>query len=122
MPAVSWVHKMIFSGRAVLAGKAVAGGEPQRCELGLIRQEMVLAVQACSPAHRSWALAKVGRAVSPMELWMLRPEIYLYLAQDLGQCEANARINALLPLFRDWIQVADGMHSKHNGGDGPGLH
>jgi len=123
MAAISWVHKLLFSAREPLAEQDRGGGEPQqRLEMGCIRYEMLLAVQPCSDAHRNRAADKIRRAGSPMDLWQLRPEIYLYLAQDLGQIQANTRINALLPLFKGWVPQAAGAASKHNGADGQGLH
>ncbi len=41
-----------------------------------------------------------------VELWVLRPEIYLFIAQDLGQVKATRRINALTPLFRGGVAQA----------------
>jgi hypothetical protein len=123
MPAMSWVHKLLFPLREPLAEQDAGGGEAQqRLEMGCIRYEMLLAVQACSDTHRHRAADKIRRAGSPMDLWQLRPEIYLYLAQDLGQCQANARINALSPLFKGWVPEAAGAGSKHNTADGHGLH
>ena len=89
--------------------------------MGCIRYEMLLAVQPCSDTHRKRAADKIGRAGSPMDLWQLRPEIYLYLAQDLGQCQANVRINALSPWFKGWVPEAAGAGSKQNSADGHGL-
>jgi hypothetical protein len=123
MPAISWVHKLLFSAREPLAEQDGGGGEAQqRLEMGCIRYEMLLAVQPCSDAHRNRAADKIRRAGSPLDLWQLRPELYLYLAQDLGQCQANARINALMPLFKGWVPEAAGAASKHNGADGNSLH
>jgi hypothetical protein len=114
MPAMSWVHKLLFPLREPLAEQDAGGGEAQqRLEMGCIRYEMLLAVQPCSDRHRNRAVDKIRRAESPMELWQLRPEIYLYLAQDLGQCQANVRINALLPLFKGWVPEAAGGPLQH---------
>jgi len=115
MPAMSWVHKLLFSTREPLAEQSAGGGEAQqRLEMGCIRYEMLLAVQPCSDAHRNRDADKIRRAASPLELWQLRPEIYLYLAQDLGQCQANQRINALMPLFKGWVPEAADGHLRHD--------
>jgi hypothetical protein len=117
MPAKSWVHKLLFL-REPLAEQDAGGGEArQRLEMGCIRYEMLLAVQPCSDTHRKRAADKIRRAGSPMDLWQLRPEIYLYLAQDLGQCQANERINALSPWFKGCVPQATGGHLQH--GDHP---
>jgi hypothetical protein len=118
MPALSWVHKLLFPLREPLAERGAGGGEgPQRAEVGCIRYEMLLSVQPCCDRHRNRAADKIRRAESPMDLWQLRPEIYLYLAQDLGQCQANERINALSPLFKGWVPEMAGGHLQH--GDPP---
>jgi hypothetical protein len=83
---------------------------------------LLLGVQPCCDMNRTRGADKIRRAGSPMDLWQLRPEIYLYLAQDLGQCQANERINALMPLFKGWVPEAGSGGSKHNGADGQGLH
>lgn len=117
MPALSWVHKLLSPMRQPLAERDAGGSEvPQRAEVGCIRYEMLLSVQPCSDRHRNRAADRIRRAESPMDLWQLRPEIYLYLAQDLGQCQANERINALMPLFKGWVPEAGGSHSRpgHN--------
>jgi len=116
MAALTWVHKW-FPLRDPLAEQGVGGAEArQRAEMGCIRYEMLLSVQACSDRHRHRAAERIRRAESPMDLWQLRPEIYLYLAQDLGQCEANERINALMPLFKGWVGEAGDSHPgpRHN--------
>lgn len=123
MPAMSWVHRLFFSVRESPAEHEAGSGEAlQRLEMGCIRYEMLLAVQSCSDVHRNRAVDRIRRAASPLDLWQLRPEIYLYLARDLGQCQANERINALLPLFKGRVPDAAAAASKHNGADGHGLH
>ncbi len=113
MPAISWVHKLLFSAREPRAQQEAGGGEAhQRAEIACIRYEMLLAVQACTDVHRNRAADKIRRAGSAMELWEIRPEIYLYLAQDLSQCQANQRMNALLPLFKGWVPEAASVASK----------
>lgn len=37
------------------------------------------------------------------DLWLLRPDIYQYVACERGQGEAMRRINELLPLFEGWV-------------------
>ena len=88
MPAMAWVHRLLFpAGRVADADAAAADrhhASPE-AELACLRYEMMLAVQQCGDAHRHRAVEKIRRAGSPMDLWLLRPEVYLYLAQDLGQ-------------------------------------
>ena len=64
-----------------------------------IRQAMRMAVAPCSDEHRARAAGQIARAGSTVELWLLRSSLYQYLAQDLGQAEAQRRTADLLPLF-----------------------
>lgn len=64
-----------------------------------IRQAMRMAVAPCSDEHRARATGQIARAASAVELWLLRSSLYQYLAQDLGQAEAQRRTADLLPLF-----------------------
>ena len=64
-----------------------------------IRQAMRMAVAPCSDEHRARATGQIARATSAVELWLLRSSLYQYLAQDLGQAEAQRRTADLLPLF-----------------------
>jgi hypothetical protein len=122
MPAMSWVHKLLFPARELRVASGPAETVPARSDLSSIRYEMLLAVQRCGDAHRNRAAERIRHAASPMDLWSLRTELYLYLARDVGQCEANARINALMPLFKGWVPEALSGAPKHNGVDGHPLH
>lgn len=77
------------------AGEAVAPPP----NLDDIRQAMRMAVAPCSDEHRARATGQIARAASAVELWLLRSSLYQYLAQDLGQAEAQRRTADLLPLF-----------------------
>jgi hypothetical protein len=68
-------------------------------QLDVIRQAMRMAVAPCSDEHRARAAGQIARAESAVELWLLRSSLYQYLAQDLGQAEAQRRTADLLPLF-----------------------
>ena len=123
MPAMSWFHKLLFASRdsgTVIDG---AGAQVQQ-QFGMsgLRYEMLLAVQACGELHRHRAVGKIHSAQTPLDLWQLRPEIYLYLARDLGQCEANQRMNALLPLFKGWAPEASAFVSRGVEAQGHGIH
>lgn len=79
-----------------------------------IRQAMRMAIAPCSDEHRARATGQIPRSVSVVELWLLRSSLYQYLAQDLGQGEAQRRMAGLLPLFGDAVpgstarrQIAD---------------
>lgn len=68
-----------------------------------IRREMSHALQGCGDLQRQRMQGRIRCAREAMDLWQLRPELYLCIAQDLGQLEATRRINALTPLFRGWV-------------------
>ncbi|RYG07154.1 MAG: hypothetical protein EON92_18900 [Burkholderiales bacterium] len=65
-----------------------------------------MVVEPCTADHRMRAGAKILRAPSAVELWLLRSDLYLYLAQDVGQSEAGRRVAVLLPLFKGWLPPA----------------
>ena len=60
---------------------------------------MLLTLARCSEVHRRRGAARIGLAGSVIELWLMRADIFQYLAQDLGQREAAQQITALEPLF-----------------------
>ena len=64
-----------------------------------IKEEMRQAIASCSGEHRARALGNIARAGSLMDLWLLRPDVYQYLAQDIGQAEAARRVAMFMPLF-----------------------
>jgi len=67
-----------------------------------IKEEMRQAMAPCICEHRARALTKIARAGSLMDLWLLRPDVYQYLAQDVGQAEAARRVATFMPLFASW--------------------
>lgn len=75
-------------------------------QLEAIRIAMSLTVSACSEAHRLRALYQMGQAHSVMALWLLRADLFHYLAQDMGESEAMRRIDGLLPLFANAVPGA----------------
>ena len=77
-----------------------------RVHVDCIRREMAHALRDCRDVFQRRSIARLRRAAGPIELWQLRPEIFLAIAQDIGQVEATRRINALTPLFRGWVPPA----------------
>lgn len=75
-------------------------------ELEAIRLAMSLTVATCSEAHRLRALYQMEQARSVMALWLLRADLFHYLAQDMGESEAMRRIDGLLPLFTNTVPGA----------------
>lgn len=83
-----------------------ATGETLLRDLDTIRQAMLLAVAPCSEVHRLRAADQIRHAESVIELWLLRADIFQYIAQDLGQMAAAQQITGLIPLFRDLVPTA----------------
>ncbi|MGC1175656.1 hypothetical protein [Polaromonas sp.] len=75
-------------------------------ELDTIRSAMFLMVSPCSEAHQARAHCQIHQAASVMALWLLRADLFHYLAQDMGESEAVRRVNGLLPLFADDVPGA----------------
>jgi hypothetical protein len=75
-------------------------------DLETIRSAMFLMVSTCSEAHQSRALYQMGQARSVMALWLLRADLFHYLARDLGEAEAMRRVDGLLPLFASAVPGA----------------
>jgi hypothetical protein len=78
-------------------------GFDEPVQLDCIRREMEHALHDCTGSRRVGALMLVQGARSALDLWLLRPEILLVVAQDHGQFVATERVNALTPLFRGWL-------------------
>jgi len=71
--------------------------------LDSIRCQMMRMVRGCSEHHRARAADKVMAAVDVTELWLLRCDLYQYLAHDLGQLEAQRRVEGLQVLFEGHV-------------------
>ncbi|MDP1739767.1 MAG: hypothetical protein Q8M51_05920 [Polaromonas sp.] len=74
-----------------------------KSELRAIRAAMTLAVAPCTDSHRLRASARIAIAHSVVDLWLLRADIFQYLAQDLGQKAAAQAIMRLAPLFEGMV-------------------
>lgn len=74
--------------------------------LDVIRSAMILIVSPCSEAHQARAHYQIGHATSIMALWLLRADLFNYLAQNVGEAEAMRRVDGLLPLFASAVPGA----------------
>jgi hypothetical protein len=72
-------------------------------ELECIRRELAHALRECNGPRQAAALGLIRGACNPLDLWLLRPEIFTIVAQARGQSVATERIKALTPLFRGWV-------------------
>ncbi|MES2508635.1 MAG: hypothetical protein V4625_01830 [Pseudomonadota bacterium] len=91
-------------------------------DLEAIRQAMLAAVAPCSEAHRLRTADLVGHAHTVVELWLIRADIFQYLAQDIGQMRAAQQVSTLLPLFTGMPGVAAVQKNPDNRGHDPRLH
>ncbi len=79
-------------------------------ELAALRQALLDAVAPCTERHRLRATGQIERAASAMELWLLRADIFQYLAQDVGEMQAAQRIARLLPCFEGLVPAVTARH------------
>ena len=73
------------------ADKTLAAGR----KLQALREAMLMALEPCSERHRLRAGVQIARATSVMDLWLMRADVFQYLAKDLGQTAAAQRIAGL---------------------------
>jgi hypothetical protein len=105
----------LLSWTGVRAAAASTQDAPRPVELDAIRCQMVRAVRGCTEHHRARAADQVMAAQTATDLWLLRGDLYQYLAQDLGQLEAGRRVDRLGALFEGHlpagaVRVAASVH------------
>jgi hypothetical protein len=84
-------------------------------DLRTIRAAMTLVLNPCTESHRLRAAVRIELAESAIDLWLLRAEIFQYLAQDLGQKTAAQEMMRLDPLFNGLVPcVAASQKSPDN--------
>lgn len=84
-------------------------------DLRAIRSAMTLAIGPCTESHRLRAAARIELAASAVDLWLLRADIFQYLAQDQSQRIAAQEITRLTPLFKGLVPgVAGAQKSPDN--------
>lgn len=86
-------------------------------KLQALREAMLMALEPCSELHRLRASVQIARATSVVELWLMRADVFQYLAKDLGQAAAAQRIAGLTPLFNG---LAPGVAAQRETADNPG--
>lgn len=87
-------------------GENLADAAVPVVEMDTIRSAMFLMVSPCSEAHQARAHCQIDKAASVMALWLLRADLFHYLAQDMGESEAVRRVDGLLPLFANVVPGA----------------
>lgn len=88
---------------------------PDTPDLQPIRAAMTEAMAPCTESHRLRAALRIELAGSAVELWLIRADIFQYLAQDLGQKAAALEITRLAPLFQGLVpELAASPRSADN--------
>lgn len=67
------------------------------------RRALLEAVAPCTEPHRLRASWQIAQASSAMELWLLRADLFHYLAQDVGEMRAAQRIAGVSPCFNGLV-------------------
>jgi len=107
MPAArSRVQQWLLAWAGGRDGAESAEEEPRPVDLNAIRCQMIRAMRGCSEHHRARAADKVIAAASALELWMVRCDLYQFLARDIGELEASRRMDGLKGLFRGHVAMA----------------
>jgi hypothetical protein len=88
-------------GRAAAPQPAAAQPVP----LDSIRCQMVRALRGCTEPHRARGTDKVMAAACVTELWLLRCDLFQFLAHDLGESEAQRRMAGLHALFEGHVRL-----------------
>jgi hypothetical protein len=87
----------------VQAAAPLASPEPRRMKLEQIKQRMLDTLHDCEDPAASRIRYKVGHALAPADLWLIRSDLYQYVANRHNQTEAALRVNHLLPCFKGWV-------------------
>jgi hypothetical protein len=109
-----WLRAWV--GTAGAAGGAEDSAAPALVAVDSIRCALVRSLAGCSEQHRARAADSVMRAGNAAELWVVRCQLYDFLARDLGEAEANRRLSAVQPLFVGHVEQAQrraGQSSLH---------
>lgn len=92
-------------------------------DLEHMRSLMLLAVGPCNEASRLRIEDQVKHAVSAVELWLIRADIFQCLAREVGQKHAAGQVAALYPLFSAALPgIAASGKSSDNRRHAPGLY
>lgn len=83
--------------------RANGGEAAARLPLPALRERMAGMLADCDDLVSQRVALKLQIARTPLELWMLRSDVYSCIAQAHSQAEARERINAILPGFEGWL-------------------
>lgn len=85
-----------------------------QAQLHRIRDEFLLALDACDSAQAQLVRERIGRARSLRELWHLRAELFSVVARQWGEPMAQLRLDGLNLHFP--MQLARGDRHPNHGG------
>lgn len=72
-------------------------------QITALRYQISSILQDCQPESRDKVMLRICSAHAPIDLWLLRIDVFGIIAQSHGQSEARKRINSLLPHFQDLL-------------------
>lgn len=98
---------LAFAGSAGPGPAAPPETQPAMVEVDAIRCAMVRVLQGCCDRHRARAADQVMHAPDVRTLWLVRGDLYQFLARELGEGEAARRIGGLQPLFRGHVDAME---------------
>lgn len=91
--------KPLVRAAAKVGGRLTGPRPASLAELAHIRRVMGAQVLDCELRAARRVRDHLARAGTPMQLWLLRAEIYQAVADEFGQPEAQRRVERLAPLF-----------------------
>jgi len=77
-----------------------------RLPLEEIRQHLHQVLHDCQGMAVQRVIYKINVAGSPVDLWLLRSDLYLCISRTHDQAEAARRVNALLSSFDGWMPLS----------------
>lgn len=98
----SWMRSA-FGSEGTKRGADEDDAETERSPLWLLKMEMFQAVDGCAEVDRTKLSAAIARSRTGKDLWMIRSAMFQAIALSRGERHARDTINALLPLFLNWV-------------------
>ena len=89
--------------RLCQARRRLLGASRSTVSLPELKRQMMCAVADCTDSRAERLKYAIANSINPQELWIMRSSIYLCVAHQHDESEANRRVNELLPYFRGWV-------------------
>ena len=74
-----------------------------RLPIEKIRARLQASLQDCKDAHTQRVIYKIKQAQTPLDLWLLRSDLYQCIARVHSQSVARERINGFINIFQGWL-------------------